>query len=131
MKDCYLNAKEQKAFVRVYRAEGDKTKPHIKQSNPTLVGTWYTPSFNNAVRIKNSEVRSNPDMKIISVVIPQSVLEESNGLAKGDNEVNVINKEYFEMGQLCEEEIVGTPNIEEYLNQFAFIKDLKGRGLIG
>jgi hypothetical protein len=123
-------AKDQKSFTRVYRAEGDKSKPHLSHANPTLAGTWFTPTFSNAEAIKNSETRSGPDMKIVSIVIPQSILEERDSTDQGMNQINVLSPDLLEGVVVTECEITTEPNIDDYLKQFSFINELRQKGLI-
>lgn len=123
-------AKSQTSFVRVYRAEGDKSKSHLSQISPTLAGTWFTPTYSNAVSYKESYARADSDVKIISVVIPQSVLDERETIDKGMNQINVLSPELLQGAIITENEIVSEPNINDYLRQFAFVEELKQKGLI-
>jgi hypothetical protein len=130
LKQRYLKlydwAKNQK-FVIVYRAEGDPNWNISRSASTQHVGTWYTPSFSSVLKYKSEiENLSEIPAKIYALIIPDSSLKSRDEIDKGMNQVNVPNQE-LRAGriEIHDPTEIKEPSMENYLNQFEFIKEYK------
>lgn len=122
-------AKDQ-TFVTVFRAEGPMD-PNLQrttigqETSATQVGTWFSPSYDFVVKHYGPMVENSGNKaRVFSLVVPQSLLDERDAIAKGMNEVNVLNRDLLEgKKEISSSEEALQPTIENYLHQFSFVRE--------
>ncbi len=127
---AYAESQAENGFVRVYRAEGDKGEEAFG-GQTALAGTWFSPSFEVPKSFKDrKEGDGSSDMKIVSVIIPKSMLDGRDAIDAGMNQVNVLNPDLLAGATIVDSPDDSSVSVEGYLNQFPFVRSLKESGAI-
>ena len=115
-------------FVTVYRAEGDPNWKVDRSMSAQLIGTWYTDRYGMIEHRYKPEIESNSGLpaKVFALIIPKSLLDGRDAIDKGMNQVNVLSDELRAGRQeITDDAQAVQPNLENYLNQFAFVREYK------
>jgi hypothetical protein len=127
---AYAESQKENGFVRVYRAEGDKGEAAFG-GQTQLAGTWFSPSFEIAKSFKDRREEDGfSDTKILSLIIPKSMLDGRDAIDAGMNQVNVFNPDLLAGAAMAELPDESAMSIDDYMDQFPFVKDLRARSLI-
>jgi hypothetical protein len=114
-------------FVTVYRAEG----PHIANNNSfwnaNLVWSWYTSRFSNVLKYRGIVLKQFGEVKLYSLIIPQSMIDWADPIDKATAEYNVLSSDLREgRREISRIEDATTPNLENYMKQFAWVRKYLG-----
>jgi hypothetical protein len=114
----------------VYRAEGGKDEA-VFGGQTGLAGSWFSPSFEVPKSFKDRrEADGSVGMKIVSVIIPRSMLDGRDAIDVGMNQVNVLNPDLL-AGAITVDSPEESPlTVGDYMDQFPFVRGLKERGLV-
>jgi len=131
--ELYDWAKDQE-FTVVYRAEGHKnlelenSQGHGRSRSAEMVGSWYSTNYylTSTEHKLAAEDYTNGEASVYALIVPQSLLDVRNDMAKGKQEVNVMSEDLREGKiEINDEAQSPEPNLENYLNQFSFVKEYR------
>lgn len=115
-------------FVTVFRAEGDPDWQTKRSTDPQLTGSWYTEHFSEIERRYKPEltVQSGKPPRVFALITTKSTLESRDAIDRGLGEINIINEELRAGRQeVHEESDARVPNLENFLDQFGFVREYK------
>lgn len=125
----YAESQAENGFVRVYRAEGGKQEAAFG-GQAQLAGTWFSPSYEYAKSFRDRRAGDGSEnMRIVSLVIPKSLLDDREAIDIGMNQVNVLNADLISGAKEVDSADDSVPMIDDYIGQFSFAEQMQAKNV--